>query len=216
MSLANTTPVARLTAEAEAIIVPASSPIRNAKDLLAAIKANPGAVSFSGGSAGGTDHILAGLLAKEAGIDPGKVNYVPFTSGAEAVAAVLGGQVTAGISGIGEFSQHIRAGRVRALAVSGAERVAGADIPTLREQGVDIELVNWRGVFGPPGITAEQRKALIAAVEAGIANAKWKETLVKLDWSSYVLTGDAFSGFVEQESKRVGAILDSLNLGAKK
>jgi putative tricarboxylic transport membrane protein len=216
VTLANLTPVARLTAEAEAIIVPAASPIRNAKDLVAAMKANPGAVSFAGGSAGGTDHILAGLIAKETGVDPSKVNYVPFTSGAEAVAAVLGGQVSAGISGYGEFAQHIKSGRVRAIAVSSGERVAGTDIPTLKEQGVNVELVNWRGVFGAPGITAAQQKALLDAVEAGVANAKWKETLAKLEWTPYVLTGDAFKAFVEQDSKRIGAILDSLNLAAKK
>jgi putative tricarboxylic transport membrane protein len=216
VTLANVVPIARLTAEPEAIVVNASSPIKNAKDLAAALKANPGAVSFAGGSAGGTDHILAGLIAKEAGVDPSKVNYVAFTSGAEAVAAVLGGQVSVGVSGIGEFAQHIKAGRVRAIAVSSGARIAGVDIPTLKEQGVNVELVNWRGVWGAPGITPDQRKALIAAVEAGIANAKWKETLEKLDWLPYVVTGDAFGAFVESEQKRVGAILDTLNLGAKK
>ena len=139
-----------------------------------------------------------------------------FTSGAEALAAVLGGQVSAGVSGIGEFSQHIKAGRVRAIAVSTGTRIPGVDIPTLKEQGVDVELVNWRGVWGAPGISADQRKALVAAVEAGIANAKWKETLAKLEWTSYVATGDAFGQFVDAEQKRVGAILDTLNLGAKK
>jgi len=216
VSLANVVPIARLTAEPEAVVVNASSPIKNAKDLAAALKANPGAVSFAGGSAGGTDHILAGLIAKEAGVDPGKVNYVAFTSGPEAVAAVLGGQVTVGVSGIGEFAQHIKAGRVRAIAVSSGARIPGVDVPTLKEQGVNVELVNWRGVWGAPGISADQRKALIAAVEGGIANAKWKETLEKLDWLPYVMTGDAFGAFVESEQKRVGAILDDLNLGAKK
>ena len=216
VSLANVVPIARLTAEAEAIVVNASSPIKTAKDLVAALKANPGAVSFAGGSAGGTDHILAGLIAKDAGVDPAKVNYVAFTSGAEAVAAVLGGQVSAGVSGLGEFAQHIKSGRVRAIAVSSAARLPGVDIPTLKEQGIDVELVNWRGVWGAPGISADQRKALIAAVEAGVANAKWKETLAKLDWTSYMLAGDAFGQFVDAEQKRVGAILDSLNLGAKK
>ena len=216
VTLANVVPIARLTAEPEALVVNASSPIKNAKDLAAALKANPGAVSFAGGSAGGTDHILTGLIAKEAGVDPGKVNYVAFTSGPEAVAAVLGGQVTVGVSGIGEFAQHIKAGRVRAIAVSSGARIPGVDVPTLKEQGVNVELVNWRGVWGAPGISADQRKALIAAVEGGIANAKWKETLEKLDWLPYVMTGDAFGAFVESEQKRVGAILDDLNLGAKK
>lgn len=216
VTLADVVPIARLTAEPEAIVVNASSPIKNAKDLAAALKANPGAVSFAGGSAGGTDHLLAGLIAKEVGVDPGKVNYVPFTSGPEAVAAVLGGQITVGISGIGEFAQHIKAGRVRAIAVSTESRIPGVDIPTLKEQGVNVELVNWRGVWGAPGISADQRKALIAAVEAGVANAKWKETLEKLDWTPYFLAGDAFGKFIEADSKRIAAVLDQLNLGKKK
>jgi putative tricarboxylic transport membrane protein len=215
VTLANVTPLARLTAESEAIIVPASSPYKSVKDLVAALKANPGAVAFAGGSAGGTDHILAGLIAKEVGVDPAKVNYVAFTSGAEAVAAVLGGSVAAGISGYGEFSQHIKSGRVRALATSGHERVAGSDIPTLKEQGVNVELVNWRGVFGAPGISPQQTKDLIAAVEAGVNHARWKETLQKLDWAPYYLAGDAFKTFVDAEQKRVQGILDSLNLTKK-
>jgi putative tricarboxylic transport membrane protein len=213
VSLANVTPIARLTAEAEAIIVPSNSPHKTIKDLVAAMKANPGAVSFSGGSAGGTDHILAGLIAREIGVDPGKVNYVPFTSGAEAVAAVLGGQVTAGISGYGEFAQHIKSGRVRALAVSSAEQVEG--VPTLKAQGINVELVNWRGIFGAPGITQAQSQELIAAVEAGIKDARWQETLKKLDWTPYFLAGDAFRAFVDSEQKRIGAVLDTLNLGKK-
>ena len=215
VTLANVTPIARLTAESEAIIVPANSPLKTVKDLVAAMKANIGAVSFAGGSAGGTDHILAGLIAKDLGVDPGKVNYVPFTSGAEAVAAVLGGSVTAGISGYGEFAQHIKSGRVRALAVSGHDRVAGVDIPTLKEQGINVELVNWRAVFGAPGITPAQQKELLAAVEAGTKNEKWQDTLKKLDWTPFFLSGDAFKEFVEADTKRTAATLESLNLGKK-
>ncbi len=215
VTLANVTPVARLTAESEVIIVPAASPFKSMKDLAAAMKANPGAVSFAGGSAGGTDHILAGLIAKELGVDPGKVNYVAFAGGAEAVASVLGGSVSAGISGYGEFAQHIKSGRVRALAVSGGDRVAGVDIPTLKEQGINVELVNWRGVFGGPGITPAQQKDLIAAVEAGTKNEKWQETLKKLDWTPFFLSGDAFKAFVEADTKRTATILESLNLGKK-
>ena len=215
VTLANVTPVARLTAESEAIIVPANSPLKTMKDLVAAMKANIGAISVAGGSVGGTDHILAGLIAKELGLDPGKVNYVPFTSGAEAVAAVLGGSVTAGISGYGEFAQHIKSGRVRALAVSGHERVTGTDIGTLKEQGINVELVNWRAVFGAPGITPAQQKELLAAVEAGTKNEKWQDTLKKLDWTPFFLSGDAFKDFVEADTKRTAAILESLNLGKK-
>jgi putative tricarboxylic transport membrane protein len=212
VTLANVTPLARLTAEADAIVVPANSPYKTMKDLVAAMKANIGSIAFAGGSAGGVDHILAALVAKDAGLDPAKVNYVPFTSGAEAIAAVLGGSVAAGVSGYGEFAQHIKSGRVRALATSGPARVTGSDIPTLKEQGINVELVNWRGLFGAPGITPAQTKELIAAIEAGVTNAKWKETLEKLDWAPYYLAGDAFKSFVDAEQARAQGVLDSLGL----
>ncbi|HEX4859139.1 MAG TPA: tripartite tricarboxylate transporter substrate-binding protein, partial [Usitatibacteraceae bacterium] len=144
VDLTQVTPLARLTEEYEVIVVPAASPHKTLKDLLAAFKANPGSISWGGGSAGGTDHILAGMLAKAVGVEAGKVNYVPFKGGGEAVAAIIGGHVAAGISGVSEFQQHITSGKMRALAVSSPMKQAG--IPTLKEQGVDIVLGNWRGV----------------------------------------------------------------------
>ena len=143
------TPLARLTGEYEIIVVPASSPHKTMADLVKAFKANPGGVSWGGGSAGGTDHILAGLIAKASGVDAAKVNYVPFKGGGEAIAAIVGGHVTAGVSGIGEFAEQIKGGRMRALAVSSPAKFDG--YPSLKEQGIDVELANWRGIFGAPG-----------------------------------------------------------------
>ena len=211
------TPIARLTAEAEAIIVPASSPIKNAKDLVAAMKANPGAVSFSGGSAGGTDHILAGLIAKDVGVDPG-----------EGQLRAVHERRRSGRGGAGRPGdrRHLRLRRVRAAHQGRARardrRVVGRarrrhrhpDAEGAGRQRRARQLARRVRRAGHHRRPAARR--CIAAVEAGIANAKWKETLAKLDWTSYVLTGDAFRAFVEADSKRVGAILDSLNLGAKK
>ena len=104
-------------------------------------------MSWGGGSAGGTDHILAGLIAKAAGVDPTKVNYIAHSGGGEALSAILGGHVTAGISGYEEFAPQIAAGKLRGLAISSDERLPGVDVPTLKEQGIDVSLVNWRGVF---------------------------------------------------------------------
>ena len=113
VDLTMVTPIARLTGEAEAIVVPASSDIQTMDDLVAKLKADPGAVSWAGGSAGGADHIAAGLIAKAIGVDPTKVNYIAFSGGGEALAAILGGQVTVGISGLGEFASQIEAGELR-------------------------------------------------------------------------------------------------------
>ena len=131
------------------------------KDLVAQFKANPGSVALGGGSAGGSDHILAGMIAQASGVEPAKVNYIAYAGGGEAQAAIMGGHVAAGISGYGEFAAQIKAGKLRALAISSDKRVPGIDIPTLKEQGVDVEMVNWRGVFGAPGITDAQKKELI-------------------------------------------------------
>ena len=110
VNLSQVTPIARLTSEWEVIVVPANSPHKTMGDLVKAFKENPGKVSWGGGSAGGTDHILIGLIAKDVGVDPAKINYVAFKGGGEAIAAILGGHVTAGVSGLGEFAEQIKAG----------------------------------------------------------------------------------------------------------
>jgi putative tricarboxylic transport membrane protein len=204
------TPVARLTSEYEVIVVPASGP-KTLKELLDKFKANPGSVSWGGGSAGGTDHILAGLIAKEIGVEPAKVNYVPFKGGGEAVSAIIGGHVTAGVSGLSEFSQHIKSGKMRALAVSSAKAIEG--IPSLKEQGVNVELANWRGVFAAPGITKAQRDELVKTVEKAVQSKEWKDALKRQEWDDFYLAGDAYGQYIQTENKRIGEILNSLALG---
>jgi putative tricarboxylic transport membrane protein len=210
VTLKNATPVARLFADTMVITVPASSPIKSLKDLTTQLKANPGSVSWGGGSKGSIDHILAGLIAKDVGVDPKKINYVPFQGGGEASASILGGHVTVGIAGVSEFLPFIKTGKMRALAVTSKDRTA--DIPTLKEQGVNVEIYNWRGVYGAPGISAEQRKALIDAVVKGTENAVWKDALTKNDWTPFLLTGDEFGKFVDAESARLGSTLRELGV----
>ncbi|MEQ1517446.1 MAG: tripartite tricarboxylate transporter substrate-binding protein [Usitatibacteraceae bacterium] len=212
VNLGMVTPLARLTGEFEVLVVPANSPIKSLKDLTDKLKAEPGSVSWGGGSAGGTDHILAGLIATAVGVDPSKVNYIPYAGGGEAQAAILGGHVTVGVSGYGEFSAQIKGGKFRALAISSDKRVAGIEVPTLKEQGVNVELSNWRGVFGAPGITDAQKKELLAAVDTTVKSTAWKETLTKMDWTDVYLPGDAFAKYIDDENKRIGDILAKLNL----
>ena len=210
VSLAQVTPVARLTSEWEVIVVPAQSPHKSLDSLLRAFRENPGKVAWGGGSAGGTDHILVGMIAKALGVDPAKINYVPFKGGGEAVAAILGGHVTAGVSGVGEFAEQVKAGKMRALAVSAPARFDG--IPALKEQGVDVELGNWRGLFGAPGITPEQRDALVKLVQAALETPAWKATAEKLGWTTVFLGGDQYARFLEEDTRRVAAIIESFGL----
>jgi putative tricarboxylic transport membrane protein len=210
VNLSQVTPIARLTSEYEVIVVPASSPIKSMADLTKMLKDNPGKVSWGGGSAGGTDHILAGLIAKAVGVDAARVNYVPYKGGGEAIAAILGGHVTAGVSGIGEFAEQVKAGKMRALAQSGPSKLDG--IPSLKEQGIDVELGNWRGVFGAPGLSPQQRDALVKLVKDATETSAWKATLEKMGWTSVFLGGDDYRKFIDEDTKRVSAIIDSLGL----
>ena len=210
VDLSMVTPIARLTSEYEVVVVPAGSPHKTMADLVKAYKANEGAISWGGGSAGGTDHILGGLIARAVGANPSKLNYVAFKGGGEATAAIIGGHVSAGISGLGEFAEHIKGGRMRALAVSSPEREDG--IPTLREQGIDVVLGNWRGIFGAPGISTAQRDALVDLVKKATETPSWKETLGKLGWTPWFLGGDAYKAFIDEDIKRIGAIIESLGL----
>jgi putative tricarboxylic transport membrane protein len=210
VNLTMVTPLARLTSEYLVVVVPANSPYKTFQDLVNAFKADPGKVSWHGGSAGGSDHILAGLIARAVGVDPAKLNYVAAKGGGDQVANIVGGHVTAGVAGLGEFAEHIKGGRMRALAVSAPAKID--NIPSLKEQGVDVVLGNWRGVFGAPGITPAQRDALIAAVKAGTESASWKESLTKFGWEPQFLAGDAYAKFIEEDTKRITGILDSLGL----
>lgn len=214
VKMTDLTPIARLTGEALALVVPASSPFKTLQDVVAAFKADPGKVSIAGGSAGGSDHILAGMMAKSLGIDAKRVSYVAFAGGGPAQAAILGAQVAAGISGYGEFSEQVKAGKMRAIAISSDKRIPGIDVPTFKEQGVDIELFNWRGVFGAPGITPAQRAVLIGLFDRMVAGATWKAELAKKDWTGIYLSGDAYGQFLTAEIQRITGILKDLGLSS--
>jgi len=212
VTIANVTPLARLTGEAMVIVVPEASPHKSIGDLIAALKKDPKAVSWAGGSAGGSDHIFAGMLAKSQGVDPRSVAYVAFAGGGPAQAALLGNQVTAGVSGYGEFEEQIKAGKLRALAVSGETGQSGGK--SLKEQGINVVLYNWRGVFGAPGISDAQRKELIGLFDKMVAGPSWKKTLETRGWDGIYLSGDAYGKYVTEEIGRITGILKELGLAA--
>ena len=206
------TPIARLTSEYVVVTVPAGSPHKSMADLVRAFKADPGKVSWGGGSAGGTDHILAGLIVKAAGGDVTKLNYVPFSGGGEALAAILGGHVVAGISGLSEWSGQIASGELRVLGISAPERQAGIDIPTLKEQGIDVELANWRAIVAPPGLDDAQKKALLDAVDQTVKSEGWKKVLAEKKWTDLYLPGDQFAKLIESETALTTEVLKSVGL----
>ena len=212
VDLTMVTPIARLTGESEAIVVPASSDIQTIADLVAKLKADPGAVSWGGGSAGGVDHITAGLIAKAAGVDPTKVNYIAFSGGGEALAAILGGQVTVGISGMGEFESQIEAGTLRLLAVAGEERIEGVDAPTLKEAGLDVAIENWRMVAAAPGLSEEQKAAVAADIDKLAASEAWKQELATRGWDDRYLAGPAFEEQLAADIAATKAILTDIGL----
>src|SRR5688572_10622852 len=214
VTLADAVPIARLTGEYEALAVPAASPFRTLEDLLAAFRERPESISWGGGSVGGSDQILAGLIAAAVGVEPRRVNYIGYSGGGEALAAVLGGQVSVGINGLAEFAAQVEAGTLRVLAVSSAERLAGVEAPTLRERGVDVEFENWRSIVAPPGIAAEERARLAAVVAAMVRSNEWRDMLARYRWLDRYLAGDEFAQFAAAEERRVRSILRELDASA--
>jgi putative tricarboxylic transport membrane protein len=210
VSLGQVTPIARLTAEYEVVAVPAGSRHHDMRSLVEALRASPEEIAWGGGSAGGTDHILAGLIASAAGVDPRRVNYIAFSGGGEAVAALLGGNVTAGVSGYSEFAPHIGSGRLRALAISAPSRVSGIEVPTLREQHLDIELANWRGIVAPPGISTEERSRLADLVGRMAQSATWRHTLAERAWTGAYQDREPFARYLDSERVRVARIVSRL------
>jgi putative tricarboxylic transport membrane protein len=215
VTLHDVTPIARLTGEYEAIVVPANSPFRTLSDMIRALKERPESLSWGGGSAGGSDQILAGLVAEAVGVSPGRINYVAFSGGGESLSAILGGQVSLGINGLAELEPQIQAGTVRALAISSAERLPGLDVPTLREQGVDVEFENWRSVVAPPGTAPRDRQRLESVIAAMVATPEWRAALDRYRWIDRYLPGDAFADFVNREEARVRTTLQQLDAGQK-
>ena len=210
VSLADATPIARLTGETEVIVVPASSPYRSMEALAEAFKANPGAIAWGGGSAGGTDDLLVRLMAEQLGMPASRVNYIAFAGGGAALAAVLGGQVTAAVSGYGEFAGQIAAGELRALAISAAARMPGIEVPTLRESGIALDLANWRAVVAPPGLSDAERDALAGRITRMARSDPWQKTLEQNGWEDTFLAGADFRQFLLAEQARVEAVLQRL------
>ncbi|WP_395701845.1 Bug family tripartite tricarboxylate transporter substrate binding protein [Aquabacterium sp.] len=207
VSLSQATPLARLTSEYNVFVLPANSPFKTMKDVVEQMKKDPGSIKWGGGSRGSTEHIAAAMIAREVGVDPAKINYVAFRGGGEATAAILGGNVSVGGSGYSEFAEYINTGKMRALAVTSDKRLKGIDVPTLKEQGINVVIGNWRGVYGAPGINAEQRKALTEMILKAAKTKSWAESLEKNGWTPALMSGPEFDKFVDDEFASLRAVM---------
>jgi putative tricarboxylic transport membrane protein len=207
VNLSQATPIARLISEYNVFVLPANSPFKTMADVVAQLKKDPGSVKWGGGSRGATEHIAAAMIASRVGVDPSKINYVAFRGGGEATAAILGGNVSIGGSGMSEFAPYIADGKMRAIGVTSDQRLPGVNVPTLKEQGIDVVIGNWRGVYGAPGLSAPQRKALTDMVLTAVKSASWQEALKKNDWTPAVLAGPEFDKFVDDEFASLRAIM---------
>jgi len=212
-TLADVTPIARLTGESEILVVPADSPYESMADFVEAWAADPRGQPVAGGSAGGSDQILAGLVAQATGVDPRQVNYIAYSGGGESLAALLGNQVAIGISGIGEYAEQVRSGDLKALAVSGTERSDQLpDVPTLMEQDIDVELVNWRGLMARPGMSDDARDDLVRLITDAHDTEEWAGVLDTNGWDDEFLTGEDYAEFLRSEDERVRVVLTNLGL----
>ena len=207
VSLSQATPLARLTSEFNVFVLPANSPLKSMKDVVEQMKKDPGSVKWGGGSRGSTEHIAAAMLAREVGVDPAKVNYVAFRGGGEAIAAILGGNVTVGGSGYSEFAEYITTGKMKAIAVTSEARLKGIDVPTMKEHGYNVVIGNSRGIYGAGGITPVQRKELIEMLVKATKTKAWGESLEKNNWTSALLTGADFEKFVDDEFASLRAVM---------
>ena len=199
VNLSQATPLARLTSEYNVFVLPENSPFKSMKDVVEQMKKDPGSVKWGGGSRGSTEHIAAAMIAREVGVDPSRINYVPFRGGGEAVAAILGGNVTVGGSGYSEFQQYIETGKMKPIGVTSGARLKGVNVPTLKEQGINVEIGNWRGVYGAPGITEPQKKALTDMLVKATKSKAWGEAMEKNNWTPALMTGKEFEDFVDRE-----------------
>lgn len=202
-------PLARLTSDYEVVVVKADSPIVTAKDLVARMRADPASTAIAGGSAGGIDHMFAGILARAAGNTSALV-YQPFPGGAQVVSAVESGKAVAGISGYSEFSEHIASGKLRAIGVSSRNAFMG--VPSVRQQGVDADLANWRGVFTGKAVPAARQAVLLDAVRRAVATDVWQKAIKRSNWDNYWMEGKDFQGFLDLDQSMAGVLTYILKL----
>jgi len=212
LNLLSSTPIAKVLREYDAIVVPASSKYRTLTQLMDDLKAKPNGVAIAGGSKGGIDHQVIGLLAQKAGIDPTKLNYVVFSGGPEVITSVLSNSTQVGISGSSEFAAFVASGKLRVLGVSSAKSLTGFKGKTFVSQGYDLVYGNWRGIMAPADISAADRLNFIKVIDIMHISPSWKAQLVKNNWDNEFAAGNAFKAFLEKHIPEINAVMKGLGI----
>jgi putative tricarboxylic transport membrane protein len=195
-----------------ALVVDKDSPINNMGDLLAAYDADPSATAIGGGSVpGGMDHLVAAMVMEAAGKDALGVKYIPYDAGGKAMAALLSGEIKALSTGFSEAVALAEAGEVKIIGVTSDERVgAFGDAPTMKEQGIDIAFVNWRGFFGAPGLPADKLAMYQDAIAKMYDTPEWEAVRARNGWVNIHNSGDDFKTFLEAQEKVIGDLMKKL------
>lgn len=212
-TLKDVVPLARLSDDYSALVVPADSEFETLDDVVAAWKANPKGFSISGGSLGSIDHLLTGAIAGEIGVDPKESNYIAYSGGGEALNSLLSHTTDIGISGYNEIADQVDAGTLRALAISSGERIETApDLPTFKEQGIDVEMSNWRGFLAPPGIPVDAEEELLGIVDELHRSEAWQEAVHRNSWTDAYMTGEELDRYIDEETARTKELIEQLGL----
>jgi len=210
VTLARVTPVARLTNDFMVLVAKAGSKLATMPALTEAMRKDLGAVAFTGGSSGGVDHMLAGMMARQLRLDLNKLNYLPTASGREAVALLDKGTAQIAISSYSEFQADIESKALVPLAISSRKTLYG--VPSLTEQGVGTELGNWRAVFGPGQISEADRENLRRIVIAATLHPSWIQTLAERKWIGGLMHGKDFAETLVIEQAIASAVTMMLRL----
>jgi len=195
-----------------AIVVAKDSKLKNFKQLVKAFKKDPRSVAIGGGSVpGGMDHLVAAMAMEAAGEDPLAVKYIPYDAGGKAMAALLSGEISALSTGFSEAVALADAGEVRIIGVTAGERVPAApSAKTLKEQGVDVEFVNWRGFFAAPGLSDSKRDAYVSALGAMYDTPEWEDVRARNGWVNIYTPGDEFRTFLENQEEVISTLMKKL------
>jgi putative tricarboxylic transport membrane protein len=212
VNLLDATPIARLAADFEVVYVAENSSIKSLSDLKNAILTKPESLTWGGSSSGSTSHMMAGLIVNAASGDPRKIKFIPSSGNLQAAKAVINGELSIATGSYAVLNDLISSKQIRPLGISSRYKVTGLSIPTLIQQGLNVEYVNWRGIMAPPGLSDRQRSQLQLMFGRMVRSKTWLEQVKTNKWINYYQSADKFSSFLDEQYGSVGTLLRSLDI----